>query len=124
MLQEVPNIRQVPGEDRRRWFASDDMDLTVWFGDRGGITGFELGYGKGEQSYAVRWGQETGFLQGRVDDGEGRPGRFKGSPVLLPDRFFDAKQLSRLFRENSRDLDGHLTDFICQKLLLVSSSSR
>jgi len=123
MLQEVPNIRQVPGEDRRRWFASDDIELTVWFnGD--GISGFELCYGKGDRERAVRWLRGAGFRHGRVVDGEGRPGRYKSAPVLLADGALDAKKLSRLFRENSRDMDDRLAEFVYQKLQAYPSSPR
>jgi len=124
MLQEIPNVRQIPGEDRRRWFASDDMDLTVWFDDRDRVTGLELCYDKGKRERAVRWRRGAGFLHERVDNGEGRPGRYKGTPILLPDGALDAKKLSRLFRENSRDMDERVAGFVYRKLLAYPSSSR
>ncbi len=32
-LVEIIHVRQVPGDPRRRWFSSDDMDLIVWYDD-------------------------------------------------------------------------------------------
>lgn len=123
MLQEVLNVRQISGESRRRWFTSADMDLTVWFDDRDRITGFELCYDKGANERAVRWREGEGFLHERVDDGEGRPGRYKGTPILLPDGALDSKKVSRLFKENSREIDGSVADMVHRTLLGSASSS-
>ena len=117
MLKEVRDVRQVPGESRRQMFFSEDMDLTVWVDDRGAILGFELCYDKGIGERSVRWRSGYGFLHQRVDDGENRPGRYKATPILVPDGVFDANKISRLFLENSRDLDRPLSDFVYRKLL-------
>lgn len=116
MLKEVRDVRQVPGDARRRMFCSDDMDLTVWFDSDGGILGFELCYDKGTGERAVRWGRERGFLHQQVDDGENRPGRYKATPILVPDGVFDAKKISRLFEASSRDIDPSLAGFIARLL--------
>ena len=117
VLREIHQVRQVDGESRRRWFSSVDMDLTVWLDAGGVIEGFELCYDKGKAERALRWKRDSGFLHERVDDGEGRPGRFKGTPILLPDGVFNAKKISRRFLENSPDIDRSLADFIYRKIL-------
>ena len=117
MLKEVLDVRQVPGDSRRRMFFSEDMDLTVWFDDRDEVLGFELCYDKGKSERAVRWRRGYGFLHQRVDDGENRPGRYKATPILVPDGLFDAKKISRLFEESSRDMDRSLSDLVYRKLL-------
>jgi hypothetical protein len=92
------------------------MDLTVWLDDRDEITGFELCYDKGKNERAVRWARDAGFIHERVDDGEGRPGRYKATPVLLPDGLFEAKKISRSFHGNSRDIDQRIAEFVERKL--------
>lgn len=115
-LKESRQVKQVPGENRRRWFSSSDMDLTVWTDGSGGISGFELCYDRGKNERALRWKRGAGFVHERVDDGESRPGRHKATPVLLPDGIFDAKRISQLFEEQSRDIDPIVADLVLQAL--------
>jgi hypothetical protein len=118
MLREIVDVRQIPGEAARRVYSSAELDLTVWLDDRDGVVGFELCYDKGKDERAVRWNRETGIvLHRKVDDGESRPGRYKAAPVLVPDGAFPVKKISRLFQDNSRDLDRSLAEFIYRKLL-------
>lgn len=112
MLKESFQIKQVPGESRRRWFSDWSMDLTVWFDDRGEPAGFELCYDKGKNERALRWRRDAGFVHERVDDGEGRPGRHKAAPVLVPDGAFNGNKISRQFEENSRDIDPQIAAFV------------
>jgi len=117
MLKEVRDVRQVQGDARRRVFFSEDIDLTVWFDDRQEILGFELCYDKATNERAVRWNRDEGFLHQKVDDGENRPGRYKSTPILVPDGLFPAKKISRLFLEKSRDIDQTIAAFVHRKLL-------
>lgn len=112
MLKEVLNVRQIPGESRRRWFSGQNMDLTVWFDNSGGIIGFELCYEKGKNEHAVRWKQGDEILNWKVDDGENRPGRYKETPVLLSDGLFEAKKIPRLFLKASRGIDRFIVKFV------------
>ncbi len=116
MLKETRQVKQVPGERRRRWFSDEVMDLTVWFDEREAPAGFELCYDKGKNERALRWSRTEGFLHERVDDGEGRPGRHKSSPVLLPDGQFDAAAVLRRFSERSREMDPQIAVFVQQAL--------
>lgn len=93
------------------------MDLTVWVDGGGGITGFELCYDKGHAERAVRWDREGGFLHQKVDDGENRGYDYKETPILVPDGRFAVKKISRLFHDNSRDIDSALADFVYRTLL-------
>ena len=43
-LREIVDVRQVPGEPKRRWFSSDDIDLIVWLDDSGAPVSFQLCY--------------------------------------------------------------------------------
>lgn len=92
------------------------MDLTVWLDKQDAVAGFELCYDKGRNERSLRWKREEDFVHERVDDGEGRPGRYKATPVLVPDGQFDAKKISRQFEENSRDIDRFIASFVLQVL--------
>ena len=117
MLHEVSQVRQVVNENPRRWFSSSDMDLTVWFDKHGTISGFELCYDKEKNERAVRWLRDAGFIHERVDDGEGSPGRFKGTPILVPDGLFPAQVIAERFRGESSRIDQTIAVFVYGKLL-------
>ena len=53
MLAEVEHVRQRAGEPRRRWFASDDLDLIVWLDEADRFVGFQLCYDKGRSERAL-----------------------------------------------------------------------
>lgn len=117
MLQETSHVRQIANENPRRWFSSSDMDLTVWFDKGGTISGFELCYNKERDERAVRWLRDAGFVHERVDDGEGSPGRFKGTPILVPDGLFPAQAIAERFRGESTGIDQRIAAFVYEKLL-------
>ncbi len=60
MLRELADVRQIPGEPRRRWFADDYFDLIVWFDKRGQIIGFQLCYDLPRDEHALTWHEEHG----------------------------------------------------------------
>ncbi|MES2693667.1 MAG: hypothetical protein V4773_09350, partial [Verrucomicrobiota bacterium] len=70
MLREIKNVRQEPGEGRRRWFESDGLELVVWLDARGRMTGFQLCYDSGRHEHALTWREGGGFSHDRVDPGE------------------------------------------------------
>ena len=82
MLNEAENPGQVPGEPRRRWFEDAQNDLIVWQDAGGGISGFQLCYGKGRGEHALTWRRAARFVHEHVDDGEGRPFRYRSTPIL------------------------------------------
>ena len=115
MLREIPQVRQVPGEPRRRWFADDYFDLIVWLDKRGEITGFQLCYDLPGEEQALTWRQRTGFSHHRVDDGElQRP--YKATPILVADGPVDHAAIARLFQKRSRNLDDKLARFVLSKI--------
>lgn len=115
-LREIVNARQIPGEPERRWFTSPDMDLIVWGAEGDGVTGFELCYDKQQNEHAILWSSRKGFSHLAVDDGEGRPGKPKGSPLLLADGRFDAPRVHGLLMRLRQELPPELSDFVLQVL--------
>ena len=106
MFRELQRVAQVPGEPRRRWFEDDGLDLVVWFSPDGTIVGVQLAYEKGtNRERALTWFTGQGFSHMRVDDGENQPGKYKMTPILVPDGAFDADELLSVFESASRSLE-------------------
>lgn len=116
MLQEIKKPRQIKDEMPRRWFSDDAMDLIVWFDDDNTIAAFQLCYDKPFAEHALSWRRDAGFTHNRVDDGEGKPGSHKGTPILVPDGEFNLQAIAEKFREHAREIDSATAEFIIQKL--------
>lgn len=116
-LREITHTRQVPGEPRRRWFSSDALDLVVWFGDDGGIVGFQLCYDKLHAERALTWWARGHRLQHMaVDDGEPGGMRHKSSPVLVPDGVLDASKVLADFRAAAHELPPAIVAVVVAQL--------
>lgn len=111
-MKELTNVRQIPGEPKRRWFSSNDFDLIVWFSENGTLHGFELCYDKHNKERSIRWSNSAGFQHMAVDDGEQIFGKHKETPILVADGLFDAKQVHSNFSEVSHSLPDEIADFI------------
>lgn len=117
MLLEIRNVQQVPGESRRRWFFSHEMDLIVWFDDNDNPTAFQLCYGKYRDERAIRWKTGLGFAHYRVDDGERESGRIGGgAPLLMADGVFHAPRVLERFRELSASMPTAIAEFVSARL--------
>jgi hypothetical protein len=113
-MREIPDVEQVPGEPRRRWFFSHEQDLIVWFGADGAPVGFQLAYGKYRHERALRWKAGKGFTHDAVDDGEG--GVVKQAAILVQDGYFDANAVLERFVTLSRELPPDIVAFVAGKL--------
>ncbi len=116
MLREIKDVRQVKDEPHRRWFSDEHFDLVIW-DEEADIVGFQLCYDKAHSERAVTWKVESGFRHNGVDSGEGRAGRYKGTPILVADGSFDAGTVAAQFLGHSGGLDAKSFDFIYMKLL-------
>jgi hypothetical protein len=116
MLREFMNVRQIPGEDTRRWFSDNYFDLIVWFDSQEAIVGFQLCYDINSNHRALTWHTATGFSHHRVDNGESRSGKTKASPILVADGLFDAPAVAARFQRESRDIDPRIAAFVYEKL--------
>ncbi len=117
MLRELPEVHQIPGQRRRRWFADAELDLVVWLDAQGLPCGFQLCYDKGAEEHAVSWKQGVGITHNRVDDGERTGERRKLTPVLVPDGVLPAEALAARFQQASRDLDADISELVLGELL-------
>ena len=116
MLREIPAARQVPGDEKRRWFTSPNIDLFVWIDEAGAPIGFQLCYDKQFGERALTWTEETGYSHMAIDGGESRPARYKGAPILVADGDFEAGRILGEFREEARSLPLEFAQFIEGKM--------
>ncbi len=117
MLYEILNVRQIEGEPFRRWFMDEYFDLIVWLDDRNEISGFQLCYDRLKNQHALTWQRESGYQHSRVDDGEGRPGKYKATPILISDGFFPKDEIARRFCQVSRNLEKKVADLVYEKIV-------
>ena len=96
---------------------SNDMDLVVWCGDDGSIAAFQLAYNKLRQEHALSWKRDSGYRHHQADNGEDRSGKYKSTPLLVPDGNFIASVVADQFREVATEIDGTVANFIYEKLL-------
>ena len=115
-LTEISAVRQIPGEPRRRWFRTDDLDLIVWCDEAGAPTSFQLCYDKLRSERALTWTPERGFLHTAVDDGEGVGVGYKGTPILVAGGRFDANRVGDRFAAASAHLPREIVAFVANKL--------
>lgn len=115
-MKEYTNVRQIPGERRRRWFTSDNFDLIVWLNEDSSFAGFELCYDKAKFERSLIWRPNTGFTHMAVDSGEQRPGRYKATPVLVPDGVFDAVRIHSAFAAESAPLPREVVSYVLAAL--------
>ncbi|WP_136417491.1 hypothetical protein [Herbaspirillum sp. ST 5-3] len=116
-LQEITQVRQLPGDRKRRWFTSDTMDLIVWMDAQGDIDGFQLCYDKGRTEKALHWTRDRGLSHMLVDDGEGNGAlSYKASPMLRGGAPRDIKKTGMLFEHAAQALPRNIKEFVLSKI--------
>ncbi len=83
MLTEIDAVRQYPGERKRRWFTSPEMDLFVWMGRGQAPVKFQLCYDKDQNEKALTWSKAGGYTHENVDPGEPVGLGYKKAAVLV-----------------------------------------
>ena len=115
MLREI-QARQLTGEPSRRWFTSPDIDLFVWLGEDGAPTGFQLCYDKQHREHALTWTRTGGFTHMGVDGGESRPGRYKGTPILVANGAIDYEGILEQLRSQAATLPAAFLELVEAKV--------
>ena len=116
VFSEIRNVRQERGAPGpRRWFESDGLDLVVWHGGAGEVTGFQLCYDWGKGEHALTWRPGTGFVHNAVDEGDGSPLK-NLTPVLVPDGVVPWAELTTRFVERCHSLEPELRQLISARL--------
>lgn len=115
-LRELPDIRQIAGERKRRWFSSPELDLILWLGDDDAPVGFQLCYDKHRDERALTWREDRGFDHAGVDDGEHTPAQHKSTPILVADGHFDRDRVKTRFLESSANVPQPIRAFVARIL--------
>src|SRR5665213_2334592 len=115
MLQESEYVRQVTGEPKRRWFSDDYFDLIVWVDESNTILSFQLCYDKANHPRALNW-QADGYSHLGINDGEGRIGKPKATPILIPDGIFNKDGIVEAFEKACAEMDGQISKFVLEKI--------
>ena len=115
-LRELPDTRQIPGEPRRRWFNSLELDLIVWLDDKDRPSGFQLCYDKSRGERALTWHEGRGYDHAAVDSGEDMPTKYKGTPILVADGLFESDRVRENFLEASAEVPEHIRRFVSDVL--------
>ncbi|MGR9014918.1 MAG: hypothetical protein ACU83U_14880, partial [Gammaproteobacteria bacterium] len=115
MLRELPNVRQVAGEPKRRWFFCHEIDLVVWEDEDGNICGFQLAYDKHRNEHSFSWNKDRGFAHYVVDDGEPFAS-VNNTPFLYANGPFKRDRVLEQFLTMASEMPPSLTSFIERKL--------
>jgi hypothetical protein len=99
MLVEIEKVRQVPGEDTRKWFVDENTDLIVWYDSGENISGFQLCYDKKSVQRCLTW-------QLRED----------GKTLLSADGRYSKRRVIRLFDLISAELPPDLKELVREAL--------
>src|SRR5215212_6021822 len=116
VLRELPGTRQIPGEPRRRWFNSLELDLIVWVDNNDAPSGFQLCYDKSRGERALTWHRGRGYDHAAVDAGEDMPTKYKGTPVLVADGVFRADRVKDEFLKASEHVPENIRRFVADVL--------
>ncbi|MGA1825163.1 MAG: hypothetical protein ACMUIP_10930 [bacterium] len=117
MLREIQHVRQIEGENKRRWFSDHYFDLIIWTDENEKIVGFQLCYDKSRYHRVVTWNKETGFAHDCIDDGENRPGKIKATPILVMDGVFEYEKIADNFKKESTDIEDKIAAFVYNKIM-------
>jgi len=110
MLTEVLKTRQIEGEDRRRWFSSNEMDLIFWYSADGAVSGFELCYDKDSEEKALIWRVPAKTHHVSVDPGEPLVMGYKMTPIHVPGGIPDFEYIRGVFESASSALPFEIRD--------------
>ena len=112
MLAEVPKVKQIADEPRRRWFSSPSLDLFLWYDEDENIIQFQICYDKGPDEHALTWNNKNRLTHHSVDDGENRTFRMKSTAIMVSDSEFDADKIARLFEELAGNIEHKTVQFV------------
>ncbi|OGV58051.1 MAG: hypothetical protein A2283_16030 [Lentisphaerae bacterium RIFOXYA12_FULL_48_11] len=116
MFTEVPDVRQITGEPRRRWWIDADLELIVWFDKNNRMIAFQLCYTIDGHQKALTWRERHGYFHSGIDSGENRPGRHKSTPILIMNGIFDKETVGNRLTKSAQGLPGEIASFVQQKI--------
>ena len=117
-LREFKRTRQVPGEGPRRWWHCADMDLIVWFASdsKQHAEGFQLTSGPPHKQRSLIWKSEQALIKERIDAGEDRDSRPKGTPISVGDGDTSPAMMLRDFEARAKAVDTEIRTLVREAL--------
>jgi uroporphyrinogen-III synthase len=122
-LREVSNVVQRPREPRRRWFASETLDLLIWVSDAGDPLGFQLSWHDGGKGHALtsRLGEPLAYE--RVDEGSrGGAGYARSATLHTAIEDYDIALIQPRFAAVSAELPAGFRAYVLRELGLPEST--
>jgi hypothetical protein len=117
MLREYEGLSQEK-TGYRRLLSDERFELYLWYDREGGaLTGFQLCYDFKNDPHCLTTRLGGSSFHARIDDGEGRPGSPKGSPILVSDGIFPRDEVLRRFDDSSASLDPALRSLVRNAIL-------
>lgn len=112
MLIELPHVKQEGGENRRRWFQGDGMELIVWYEGEARPLGFQICYEAPDRiERALTWRPGRGFTHAEVKSGDTRPDK-NMTPILVKDGAVPWKLIQDEFARRSSGLDPSVREYV------------
>jgi hypothetical protein len=116
MLNEMQQVRQVPGDYFRRCFADESLHLLVWYKADKSVYGFQLSYDEAGHPRALTWTEARGFSHAEIDAGEQSP-LANRAPVLRPGDAMDAAALLARFQASAEKLPAAENALVQRKIV-------
>lgn len=123
-LKEIRAVRQNPGERKRRWFTSAQMNLYVWQSRAGTPVKFQLCYDQERKEKALTWSRQGGCVHEGVDAGDSAAGKAKQAAILVADGAVNADDLAADFSRAAKGLPAEITGYVLEKLERHSARAR
>lgn len=121
MLTEWKDVRQVPGQRRRRCFTDKTFELMLWLETDGSLYGFQLIYALPSRPLmAVTWTKDEGALFHEVHGGDRAgaggwdAGRTLGAASIDE---FDKPAVLEAFEASAGELPGEYYVFVRRQLV-------
>jgi hypothetical protein len=118
LLREIPHVRQIQGEPKRRWFTSEFLDLMVWANGENKPTGFQICHRSDDSEHAFTWHTGRGWDYARVDTGETGGLGIKASPILRPTGRPNLVLLRKVFEAAASEVPPDIRRFIQRRFAL------
>lgn len=113
-LHEMPNVRQNEGEHFRRWFLSEECDLTVWFEGKM-IVMFQFSYDNNQQEKAVTWKIRQNLKHNLVSGNDHSPTKNEAA-ILTNLSSVNKDYIIRKFQVQAKNIEFAIGDFILNVL--------
>lgn len=101
----------------RLWFRDQEHDLFIWVNRQNEPIAFQFSNDRNSSEHSINWSLDRGYSHDRIDTGEAADGRYKMTPIMVPDGRFDNRKIAERFKAVSADLPSDFSEFIYRTLI-------